>query len=312
MIIFGAGLAGCIAGIMNADATILEGSSEHRPNHQALLRFRSPIVSEVTGVPFEKVHVQKAIWFEGKERDPSPRFTALYSRKVTGGVSRRSIYNIDDEVRYIAPRDFHTILIRRLLNRLIFDFKVQAVGVTGVVGENDRYQPREAKEPIITTLPLPTMALITGYSSILEEFSGERSKPIEVYRSTIPGCNIHTTVYYPQFDSPVYRSSITGDQLIIEAMRPLRHNDLNMVESAMGIVLDKESLKHYQQPIGKLTPIDDQQRRNFIFNLTTKHNIFSLGRFATWRNILLDDVVHDIYQINRLSQDDHYQLLKES
>jgi hypothetical protein len=37
-----------------------------------------------------------------------------------------------------------------------------------------------------------------------------------------------------------------------------------------------------------------------LFRLTHEHNVFSLGRFATWRNILLDDVVDDIVQVKRL------------
>jgi hypothetical protein len=37
-----------------------------------------------------------------------------------------------------------------------------------------------------------------------------------------------------------------------------------------------------------------------LFRLTHERNIYSLGRFATWRNILLDDVVDDIAAIKKL------------
>jgi hypothetical protein len=47
-------------------------------------------------------------------------------------------------------------------------------------------------------------------------------------------------------------------------------------------------------------PIDDALRKQLLFRLTHEHNVFSLGRFATWRNILLDDVVDDIVQVKRL------------
>ena len=48
------------------------------------------------------------------------------------------------------------------------------------------------------------------------------------------------------------------------------------------------------QEYGKIRPIDERLRKEFIFQMTTQHNIYSVGRFATWRQILLDDVVDDI------------------
>jgi len=36
------------------------------------------------------------------------------------------------------------------------------------------------------------------------------------------------------------------------------------------------------------------------------YNVYSLGRYATWRNILLDDVYHDINVIKQLMDSDGY------
>jgi hypothetical protein len=33
--------------------------------------------------------------------------------------------------------------------------------------------------------------------------------------------------------------------------------------------------------------------------MTTKYNIYSVGRFATWRQLLMDDVVDDIQHVER-------------
>ena len=52
MIILGAGMAGCIAGIVNKDAVIFEKFSKPALNHQALLRFRDESVGDVVGIPF--------------------------------------------------------------------------------------------------------------------------------------------------------------------------------------------------------------------------------------------------------------------
>jgi hypothetical protein len=59
-------------------------------------------------------------------------------------------------------------------------------------------------------------------------------------------------------------------------------------------------LESIDQKYGKIASIDDAVRKQLLFALTHNHTIYSLGRFATWRNILLDDVVNDIAAIKRL------------
>ena len=59
-------------------------------------------------------------------------------------------------------------------------------------------------------------------------------------------------------------------------------------------------------------PIDDKTRKDFIYTLTEKYNIYSVGRFATWRQLLLDDVVNDISVIERLiTSNSNYNFRKE-
>ena len=41
-------------------------------------------------------------------------------------------------------------------------------------------------------------------------------------------------------------------------------------------------------------------RKELIHRLSMEANVYSLGRFATWRNILLDDVVEDARRIQRM------------
>jgi hypothetical protein len=66
-------------------------------------------------------------------------------------------------------------------------------------------------------------------------------------------------------------------------------------------------LKSSTQKYGKILPIDERLRKEFIFYLTKEHGIYSLGRFATWRQLLLDDIVPDIGIIDKfISQDSAY------
>ena len=49
-----------------------------------------------------------------------------------------------------------------------------------------------------------------------------------------------------------------------------------------------------------MLPIDNELRKEFMHYATANFNIYSLGRFATWRPILLDDVVDDLAVIERM------------
>ena len=59
-LIVGAGLAGCIAAHLFRDKQVFEISErEDMESHKAVLRFRSDELSNILGVPFKKVKVQK-------------------------------------------------------------------------------------------------------------------------------------------------------------------------------------------------------------------------------------------------------------
>ena len=51
-------------------------------------------------------------------------------------------------------------------------------------------------------------------------------------------------------------------------------------------------------------PIDESKRQKFIFEMTTRYNLYSVGRFATWRQLLLDDVVEDIQKVEHFIRGD--------
>jgi hypothetical protein len=51
------------------------------------------------------------------------------------------------------------------------------------------------------------------------------------------------------------------------------------------------------QRFGKIAPIPERDRRQFILAMSDRNDIYSLGRYATWRNILLDDVVQDVKRV---------------
>ncbi len=61
-----------------------------------------------------------------------------------------------------------------------------------------------------------------------------------------------------------------------------------------------KDVKRKTQKFGKIVQVDEDYRRSIVVRLTEEFGIYSLGRYATWRPLLLDDVVKDIEVIERL------------
>ncbi len=292
MKIFGAGLAGLIAGYIFPKAIIYEKNNKDFKSHQALLRFRTNKISEITGIKFKKVNVLKSIWIDGAEVQPSPRIVAMYSQKVTGKYENRSIMDISTKTRYIAPDNFHSLLINDLRERIQFNFEVDESDYTKHL-------------PIISTLPLSFNSKMLGYNfETVKDISS-----IYVSKYEIKSCDMYCTVYYPSNSIGVYRASITKNKLIIESKsNDLTVGELHIIRKSLGISdFDlEEEFVNFEQPYGKLYSLNDDERRVQIYKMSHDHNVFSLGRFAVHKNILLDDVAKDIYVIKEMINDDAY------
>ncbi len=296
MIIYGAGLAGLLAGALNQTAEIIEAGPADQVNHRAVLRFRSPAVGDAVGIPFRKVTVHKQIWYDGKAIQECPIHLAnMYAKKVIGNVVDRSIWHLGSSERFIAPEDFHAQLAARCHGRVRWNTRVNDMQLSADM------------EPILSTLPMAVMARMAG----IEDQPPFVSSPITVKRWRIPGANVYQTTYFPGQKTDWYRASITGDLLIAErgGTCPYSTSSSDMFDAFGLETIDVVPLDETQQKYGKILPIDEAWRKAFMFKLTQEYNIFSLGRFATWRNILLDDVLKDIQVINRLMYASSYDRL---
>jgi hypothetical protein len=281
-VIVGAGLAGLIAAHAWPNATVVEASSQPRAAHKALLRFRSDAVARLTGIEFRRVRVRKGIWAENAYQPATIRWANLYAQKVINELKGdRSIWNLETAERFIAPDDLYEQLVTSVGDRINWDTPAEF----------------KSSRPHISTAPLPVVLSILGWPApVTFSRSG-----ITVHRWRIIGADVFQTVYFPELHLNVYRASITGDTLIVETVGPMGDMDDDAISAAFGIKLAScESLGSVDQKYGKIAPIDDNLRKQLLFRLTHERNIYSLGRFATWRNILLDDVVDDIAAIKKL------------
>lgn len=296
MIIVGAGLAGLLCGALNPGSTIFESKPKEEINHKALFRLRSDEISKLTGIPFKKVNVSKGIWFEGKEELVSPRMSNLYSQKVSGKITDRSISNLDTCIRYISPEDF----LQRLKDKN-----------TDICYNIDYFDNTiDFKIDVVSTIPMPILAYKLGVNN--EYFNNDCSgKRIFINQFRIKNCDSYSTIYYPESALSIYRASLNGDILIIESLSELCEIELIIVQESLGIcrkLWDKNNIvKNHIQPLGKINEIDNKFRSDFITKMTIEKNIYSLGRFATWRpGILLDDILQDIFVIRRLIEGGNY------
>lgn len=304
--IIGAGMAGLLAGrILKShghEVIIFEKQKELPNNHLALLRFRSSMVSDITNIPFKKVTMIKAT----KPYQNPVAEQLAYAHKCFGMYrSDRSIVSgIIKEERFIAPPDF----IERLAKGLSISFGFDA-------------EPELFLELTISTVPMPSLMRLLSYS---KPFKCNHHKGY-VAKAIIPNCDAYATLYCPDPDELFYRISVTGDEMICEASESsaimyrdsvldIRHA-LTLAGRDLGFYDDMlmfQDSKLKEQKYAKIEPVDDNQRKKFIAWATDEYNIYSLGRFATWRpGLLLDDLVHDIKMIeNWIEKENDYDVRK--
>lgn len=296
--IVGAGLAGLIAAHHFVGAQVVEAAAEPREMHKALLRFRSRAVEQMTGIKFKPVTVRKGIWHEHAFHQPNISLCNQYTQKCLRElVPDRSIWNLDPVERYIAPDDFYWRMLERLKGRVHF----------GEIVDLTQFTPKNSVA--ISTAPLWASLSNNNISNDMIFKSAE----IHVVRVKLEACELYQTVYFPAQRHNLYRASITGSTLILEFMGTPQGQWAGEVLAAFGLLeIDLTGAEKVKQSYGKISPVDNLARRHAIAKLSQEHGVYSLGRFATWRNILLDDVVKDIHVIDSLLDSDHYAARKKN
>lgn len=305
MIIIGAGLAGCLAGCLEPNSTIIESGPKASSQHKAVLRFREDKISRALGIPFRPVRVLKGVY---SHNDNAPRTQCTvrdlnwYSKKVIGRYEDRSIINLEPVTRYIAPEDFHEQLVQRCNGRIEWNTPVLRIDTSHIDG-----RPREDR-PIISTMPLSALANVTG-TLLADEL---RFSSIVVKRFEVEDCDVHQTIYFPDPEVPIYRATMTGKLLLLEAMEEFDLAYwLDYVAEAFGMDLSSALPKDStSQRYGKIHALPAMRRKEILLQFTMRYNVYSLGRFACWRNVLLDDVYEDFFKIRNMIRLNHYDLMR--
>lgn len=303
MKIIGAGMAGLLAGqhFRSLAPKIFEKQKSLPNNHKALLRFRSKVVSDMTGIDFRKVQVHKMMNYEGEHfTESNLRFNNMYSQKVTGGAYPRSAIDLSPVDRFIAPENF----IARVSTGLEISYTADGEDVI----RNQMIQ--NSPPPLISTMPIAKLAKILCY----DLYARLETKPIWTTTFYVESTDVYQTVYYPNPDLPLYRMSITGDKVIAEfTCNPVEHwgsqakmNIYHFLERDFAITGEPSRPVTSHQEHGKIVPCDREEIRKFMGWATREYNIYSLGRWATHRQVLMDDVAKDLKVISKLIKSQGY------
>jgi hypothetical protein len=282
LVIVGAGMAGLLAANMlkHHNPVVVETQSALPNNHHAVLRFSSPLVGEKLGIPFRKVTLVKhAIEWRNQVAD-----ILAYAEKATGcltterSVSRR---NVEVAERWIAPPD----LINQMAERVdlhcgrVWDFSRTDAG------------------KVLSTIPMPTLMRELNYPKKIDF----RYRHGWVLTAEIAGdCDAFATLLVPNPHVTFYRASITGRQLIVESIDEPMEGTADVAAYMFCAKVVPGSVIKRRQQYAKILPIDDKERREFIYWASSKMSkAYSLGRYATWRPTLqTDDLVKDVRLID--------------
>lgn len=302
--VIGAGMAGLLAANMlrHRDPLVYEIQKELPNNHSAVLRFRSPIVGDTLNIPFTKVTMIKAHvpW-----RNPIADALA-YSYKCTGKYrsDRSIVQGTTVAERWIAPRD----LIARMASRVDIKFN------SPFTAESHLDYKDNSINQIISTLPMPFLMDFLKYPK-RDQFKWDHVPGFNI-RVEVPNCAAYISLLVPDPTFPFSRISLTGNELIVECPDSVMTNDdigivLGAATHLLGLPAEFKNISLYSQHYAKITPIDDDMRKDFMFWATDNFNIFSLGRYATWRpGLLLDDLVNDVRLIDRWISSGRYSIAR--
>ena len=318
-VIVGAGMSGLIvANLLKArgyDILVYEQQDILPDNHQAVLRFRSPALGEALGIPFKKVQTLLCLSPPGNPHE-NPLQSALAYSYATTGTRRtdRSIMRLFNGPRvvdrWIAPSDFRQILFDRVKSHVKFSHEYTYSNSPGI---------SVIDVPVITTIPMGrSYNMVDKIEPVPSGPVAPKFKAIKYIVITAHALNIdaYGSMYnsYPCADSPWTRVSITGSRVALEVsmmwgdatsmlwdkdddeiVGPGEFYDL-IVGNYLGLETDltKGAPKVHHSLTDRILPIPDRIRKNFIMRLTDRYNVYSLGRFATWRpGMLLDEIIQD-------------------
>lgn len=296
IIVLGAGISGALAcGYFRASKPKVfdsKGVSDIFSSHKAVMRIRDKNVGLILGTDLTEIEIRRQILFEGTLQDrPNIESGNSYSIKTQGSLLYRSISEEYTEKRYLIKK-------YQISDEIYPNHNFQRVNdglaYFEVNGESVSYP----YDVCISTIPMNVMVKKMGIDfGVKFKFS-----PIYVYRSKLNiSSEVHQTIYVPDLLNPIYRATVEGEDLIVEAVATVSNENIRYILGKFGLSPDKTGdWEEHVQRYGKIHPIEGDIRKFIIKDLTDRYNIYSLGRFSIWRNIRVDNLIGDLEKISHM------------
>jgi|GEM_PF-3138186 hypothetical protein len=297
--IIGAGIAGAMAsGYFSSSKPVVFEASENKKaklnKHKAVMRIRDPRVGMILGTDMKEIDVYKQCLYRDKLYWESDiRMRNLYSIKINGDIEERSITNLGKVKRYLLT-DFE-------LSDVNYESKVVGFGEDGRTIQIEKNGELEETEYDYCISTIPVFELLSILKIKTE--NSFPSKDIHIVRTkSLLKSEVHQTIYIPEEKYDCYRATLEGEEMIFESANKFpKEEEIEELSSYFGIKgLNPENTEKHTQKMGKIIPTEDDFRRTVIVDLTERYNIFSLGRFAVWKQIKTDDLIQDLDLIRKM------------
>mgnify|MGYP001564782586 CR=1 FL=1 len=305
-IILGAGLSGSIMyAVLNGKALVLEKNPYQHQGHQAVLHFRNPLLGQLLDLPLQSIQVVKAIYYKGQHYTESNLFfNNMYSLKITSVLTDRSIGTLESGERWFMKDN---VTINHIIAPDVNHYQCCMVALNnyGIMCQQGGKDITYPYDVLISTLPLPFL-LQKLNMQIDWDFT---AVPIFIARLTLPEefSTVCQTLYYPDLDYSVYRATIDHQKVIMETLSKdnLDSQLQGMFTSfglPLGLLMKIPNPIITEQAFGKIKPLPNDMCKAVLYELTTKYNIYSLGRFALWKNLRAEDIYQDALKIKKMIQ----------
>lgn len=297
IVIIGSGVAAVVATRIGASLPIVAYSaappSSAIDNHHAVLRLKDSSSATVLGCRAVRVMAHRMALHCGKLIEHSDvGANNEYSIKVYGELRDCSILHLGRVERYlISPPAVPSGVCK---------FKQRLVGLS-LADRTLTFEDTDTREVssvryrwCISTIPMPVMARLAGVPCSASFIC----LPIGVRRYTLhTRSSICQTLYVPSRDYQTYRITIHNQEVMVEHVisgHPYQESEVEDLIGWLGVgIKDLELVSSHIQEFGKIIPIEEMVRKRIMYQLTSKANVVSLGRYATWKSLRVEDVVED-------------------
>lgn len=293
---------------LNYDITVLEKKSYQEivdEYDDVPFYFNKEIPS--LNVDFEKIVVKMRIYDNNVLYDHgTDELSEKYSKKILGRKSGNTIKFLEKNKNAYVIREKDKVgrkmLLQKILvernknNKFMYETEVKSINLKTKVltlenGDNINY------DILISTIPLNYLMNLTNNKTIDLFY-----KPFNIIKIYGLEDIDYKVAYCTDLDIRINRIARLGNTIFIESPDKISLEEMNIEEKKfIDMFITQDNLKKYKNKSyqifpGRFSQLNDNDYEK-IKNIFLKYNIYLLGRMATWRFKLVEDVLDDSKEI---------------